>query len=111
LILKLRGIDSISEVQNRVGAEVSVSEEQIPPALQGTFYTFHLKGCVVITADGDLVGTVSDVLDSGGAPILKVDGKNGEILIPFAEVYLRNIDLGQRRIEVELPEGLRDLNT
>ena len=110
LILKLRGIDSISEVENRVGAEVSVSEDQIPPALQGTFYTFHLKGCVVITTDGESVGMVTDVLDNGGTPILKVDGQDGEVLIPFAQAYLRDIDLGQRRIEVDLPEGLRDLN-
>jgi 16S rRNA processing protein RimM len=79
--------------------------------LQGTFYTFHLKGCVVTTTDGESVVTVTDVLDNGGTPILKVDGKDGEILIPFAQAYLRKIDLGQRRMEVELPEGLRDLNT
>jgi len=111
LILKLRGIDSISEVESRIGAEVSVSEAQIPPATQGTFYTFHLKGCVVVTAEGESIGTVTDVLDNGGTPILKVDGNDGEILIPFADAYLRDIDLGQRRIEVDLPEGLRDLNT
>jgi 16S rRNA processing protein RimM len=110
LVLKLRGIDSISEVEQRVGSELSVSEEQIPPALQGTFYTFHLKGCIVVTADGETVGRVTDVLDSGGTPILKVDGNDGETLIPFAQAYLRNVDLGQHRIEVDLPEGLRDLN-
>jgi 16S rRNA processing protein RimM len=110
LILKLRGIDSISEVERRVGSELSVSEEQIPPALQGTFYTFHLKGCFVVTMRGSRVGQVADVLDSGGTPILKVDGQDGEILIPFAEAFLRKVDLGQRRIEVALPEGLRDLN-
>ena len=41
---------------------------------------------------------------------MKVDGKDGEILIPFAQSFLRKVDLGQRRIEVELPEGLLDLN-
>jgi ribosomal 30S subunit maturation factor RimM len=41
---------------------------------------------------------------------LKVDGNEGEVLIPFAQAYLRKVDLGQRRIEVELPEGLADLN-
>jgi len=41
---------------------------------------------------------------------LKVDGKAGEILIPFAQSYLRKVDLGERRIEVDLPEGLQDLN-
>jgi len=63
-----------------------------------------------VAADGESLGTVTEVLDSGGAHILKVDGKAGEILIPFAQSYLRKVDLGERRIEVDLPEGLQDLN-
>ena len=110
LVLKLRGIDSISDVERRVGAELGIREEDLPPAEEGLFYTFHLKGCTVIAADGETLGSVTDVLDSGGTHILKVDGKDGEILIPFAQSYLRKIDLGQRRIEVDLPEGLLDLN-
>jgi len=110
LILKLQGIDSISQVEFLVGAELGVSEEQLPPAEEGLFYTFKLRGCDVVAADGKSLGTVSEVLDSGGTHILKVDGAGGEILIPFAQPYLRRVDVGQRRIEVDLPEGLVDLN-
>ena len=109
LILKLRGIDSIAEVEIRVGAELEIEESELPPAEEGLFYTFHLKGCTVVTK-GESLGIVTDVLDSGGTHTLKVDGKDGEILIPFAQSYLRKVDLGQRRIDVELPEGLLDLN-
>ena len=101
LILKLRGIDSISEVERWVGAELSVSEQELPSVEEGSFYTFHLKGCSVVTAEGESLGTVTDVMDSGGTHILQVDGKDGEILIPFAKPFLR---------KVELPEGLLDLN-
>ena len=110
LILKLQGIDSISQVEDLVGAELSVLKEQLPPAEEGLYYTFQLKGCSVVAANGELLGTVIDVLDSGGAHILKVDGANGEILIPFAESFLRKVDLEHRRIDVDLPEGLADLN-
>jgi ribosomal 30S subunit maturation factor RimM len=64
----------------------------------------------VLETDGHLLGVVTDVLDSGGTHILQVGGAQGEILIPFAQAYLRKVDLGQRRIEVVLPEGLADLN-
>src|SRR4029453_9485947 len=110
LILKLTGINTISQVEHLVGAELGVSEEQLPPTEEGLFYTFQLRGCEVVAAGGESLGTVTEVLDSGGTHILKVDGKHGEILIPFAQFYLRNVDLGQRRIEVDLPEGLADLN-
>jgi 16S rRNA processing protein RimM len=110
LILKLYGIDSIAKAEGLVGAELGVLEEDLPPAEDGLYYTFQLKGCAVTAADGKSLGTVTDVLDSGGTHILKVDGNEGEVLIPFAQAYLRKVDLGQRRIEVELPEGLADLN-
>ena len=110
LILKLRGIDGVSAAEKLVGAELGILEDNVPPAAEGSYYTFQLKGCTVAEAEGRSLGIVTDVLDSGGTHILKVDGSDGEILIPFAQVYLRKVDLGQRRIEVVLPEGLTDLN-
>ena len=77
------------------------------------FTSLYPKGSVVKMPIGHMEGNYTappDVLDSGGTPILKVDGHDGEILIPFAEAFLRKVDLGQRRIEMALPEGLRDLN-
>jgi len=109
-ILKLRGVNSISEVERLVGAELAIPEKDLPPVTEGSFYTFQLKGCQIVVESGETLGTVIDVLDSGGTPILKVEGKDGEILIPFAQSFLREMDLGQRRIEMSLPEGLRDLN-
>jgi 16S rRNA processing protein RimM len=110
-ILKLSGIDSIDDVERRIGAELNVREDELPQEREGTFYTFHLKGSTVTTVRGDTLGIVTDFLDSGGTPLLKVDGKGGEVLIPFAWSYLRKIDRAQRSIEVDLPEGLLDLNT
>ena len=82
----------------------------MPEPEEGSYYTFDLKGCQVFAAGGDYIGIVTDVMDSGGNRILKVDREEEETLIPFAESYLKSIDLDQRRIEVDLPEGLRDLN-
>jgi len=42
--------------------------------------------------------------------LLVVQGKSGEILVPFAKSYLRKIDLEGRRVEMALPKGLLDLN-
>ena len=64
----------------------------------------------MVTTDGQDVGIVMDVLESGGNEILKVDRDNKETLIPFAETYIKRIDPDQQRIEVDLPEDLRDLN-
>jgi 16S rRNA processing protein RimM len=65
----------------------------------------------VFTADGECVGTVTDVVETGGGEILQVDNDNREILIPFAQSYIKDIDPEAGKIEVDLPEDLRNLNT
>jgi 16S rRNA processing protein RimM len=109
-IVKFRGINAISEAEKYVGAEIKIPAGDLPRLEEGFYYTFQLKGCQVFAADGDYIGIITDVLDSGGAEILKVDRGDEETLIPFAESYLKSIDLDRRRVEVDLPEGLRDLN-
>lgn len=109
-VIKFRGIDSISEAEKHIGNEIKIAEDELPALEEGTFYTFQLKGCQVFTTGGELIGTVTDVLDAGGTEILKVDCDAEETLIPFAESFMKCIDTDQRRIEVELPEGLRGLN-
>ena len=109
-IAKFRGIDSISEAEKYVGCEIKIPSEALPPPREGWFYTFQLRGCQVFGTGGELIGTVTDVLDAGGAEILQVDHENKEVLIPFAQSYMKTIDLDRRTIVVDLPEDLRDLN-
>lgn len=109
-VIKLRGIDTISDAERYIGSEIRIPASELSAPREGWFYTFQLKGCRVFAADGELIGTVTDVLDSGGTEILKVDRENEETLIPFAQAYLKKIDVAGRRIEVDLPEGLRGLN-
>ena len=108
-VLKIKGIDSVSDAEKIVGGEIRMRANELLPPGEGSFYTFQLKGCRVYDRD-EYLGAISDVLDMGGAEILKVDRDNDEILIPFARAYLKKIDLDQRRIDVDLPEGLRDIN-
>jgi 16S rRNA processing protein RimM len=105
----MRGIDSMSEAEKYVGAELRIRRNELLPAPDGSFYTFDLRGCSVFS-NGECIGLITDVLDLGGPQILKVERDEQETLIPFAQSYLVKVDLEQRRIDVILPEGLRDLN-
>jgi 16S rRNA processing protein RimM len=107
--------NSISDAEKLVGLEVQIplSERISLPA--GSFYVSDLIGCGVNERDsGKLIGQVRDVQFPGeelkGTPLLEVDSASGELLIPLAEEICVRIDTAARRIEVVLPEGLRDLN-
>ena len=82
------------------------------PALEAAlFYETDLVGCRVETTDGRLVGEVRRVEGAPGASVLAVDGQaGGEVLVPLAEDICRVIDPAARRIVIDPPAGLLELN-
>jgi len=111
LIFKFKGIDSISDAERLSGAEVSIPFEQRDPVGEGEYYQTDLVGCEVFDPTGRRLGTVEAFEETGGTPLIEVRTEDGkQILIPFARSICTRIDVAQRRIEVNLPEGLEDLN-
>jgi 16S rRNA processing protein RimM len=108
LIFKFRGVDTISDAELLTGAEVRVPLDQRTPLEPGEFFQDDLVGCQVVDRrTGQPLGSVSGWQDGGGSGLLVV---NGDLLIPFARSICVEIDPAARRIAVELPEGLKDLN-
>jgi 16S rRNA processing protein RimM len=107
LIFKFRGIDTISDAERLAGAEVRVPISQRVGLEENEFFQSELVGCdVVDRRSGESVGRVTGWEDGGGSGLLQVGG----LLIPFARAICVEIDPASRRITVELPEGLKDLN-
>ncbi len=112
LVLKFAGVDSISAAGELAGLDVAVTPDRRVPLDEGAYYVADLVGCgVVEKGTGTPVGVVAGWEDFGGPLLLRVEtGAGKEILIPFARAICVSIDPEAKRIEVELPEGLRDLN-
>ena len=110
LVLKFVGVDSISDAEELAGYELQVPSSERAELEPGWSYISDLAGCVVFDGDRE-VGNVSDVqLGAGEAPVLIVKSDAQTYEIPYAEAYLKRVDLAQRRIEMQLPEGLLDVN-
>jgi 16S rRNA processing protein RimM len=110
-IFKFRGVDSIGDAEKLAGQEVCVPVSERFELPEGEYYYSDLIGCrMVECGSGEMVGTVTGWQECGGAPVL-LEVNGGDILVPFAAAILKNIDLAARRIEVDLPEGLKDLNS
>jgi 16S rRNA processing protein RimM len=109
MILKFAGVDSITDAEKLAGWEVQVpAAERV--ALEGAaVYVSDLIGCKVIER-GEELGTIVDLDDRTGTPVLTVKTPQGELLVPFATEICRVIDTDRKVVEVELPEGLRELN-
>lgn len=93
-----------------MGKEILLPEEELQSLEEGTYYSFQIKGCAVYTKDGGHIGTVEDVLFISGNDLLIVEKEDQEFLIPFAQSVCLEVDLEQKRIVIDPPEGLLDLN-
>jgi len=111
LVIKFKGIDTISDAELLAGLDVSIPVDQRAPAPEGEYYQSDLIGCEVVDAERRLLGVVEAWEETGGTPNLAVRAAGGrEILIPFANSICTKIDVAAKKIVVNLPEGLEDLN-
>jgi len=124
-VFHFEGVDSINDAEKLRGLEVQIRFEQRAELPSGSFFVTELIGCSVfevaaialpvssLAETPALLGKVRDVYFPGegqaGTPLLAVDTSRGELLVPLAEDICTSIEIAARRIEVRLPEGLREL--
>lgn len=113
-IFHFAGVDSINDAETLRGLEVQVPFDERTELPQDRHYVDELVGCEVWEQGSDVpLGAVCKVQNTGSAAeswLLTVDTPRGELLIPLAAEICFRIDTAAHRIEVRLPEGLRDLN-
>jgi len=129
-VFHFEGVSSINDAEKLRGLEIQIPFEQRVALPVGKYFVTDLIGCSVfelpltqpvvssspcpLPEAPTLLGAVRDVFFPGesqpGTPLLAVDTSTGELLIPLAEDICTRIDTTSRRIEVLLPEGLRDSN-
>jgi 16S rRNA processing protein RimM len=109
-VVQFEGFDSIDDVERLAGLELRVPEETLRPLGEGVYYQHQLIGCVVATAAGERIGEVARVEGGAAGSLLAIDGAKGEILIPLAQDICTAVDIAGKRITVDLPEGLLELN-
>ena len=106
-VLKFEGVDSIDAAETYRGLELRIGLDEVEALPKGSYYHYQLKGLKVEDPRGRPLGTAADVLVTGGeAPVLVVRGvSGGEVLIPMAEAFIREVDLDHGRIVAVDPEA------
>jgi 16S rRNA processing protein RimM len=113
MVLKFEGVDSIEEAEKLLRAEIQIPAGERAELEDGACYVSELLGCLVVDAgSAGEIGRVADVnFGAGEAPLLIVNNPEGrEFMIPFVESFLRKLDLTGKRIEMQLPEGMLELD-
>ena len=109
-VVGFEGFARIEDVERLAGLELRVPEDTLQPLETGSFYHHQLVGCRVELKDGTVVGDVERVEGGIGGSRLVVAGRAGEILVPLASAICVDIDVAAKRIRIDPPEGLLELN-
>jgi 16S rRNA processing protein RimM len=111
MVLKFEGVDSIEEAETLLRSEIQIPASERAELEEGACFVSDLLGCLVLNAGAEL-GQVADVnFGAGAAPLLIVKNDGGqEYMIPFVESFTTKLDLKGKRIEMQLPEGMLELD-
>lgn len=105
-IIRLQGCGSREDAARLRGSMLEVERSSVPPAPDGAYYQFELVGCRCRDAEAGELGTVISVVEDGGGLLLEVAEGESAVMVPFVAAFIERIDIGERRIELKLPEGL-----
>lgn len=111
VILKFKGIDNINDIEKYKGKSLYVTREHAVKLKKDEYFIADLIGMRAVTEEGEELGTIQDVLQTGANDvyIIKKDGED-ELLVPAIKDCVKNVDIEGGVMTLHLLEGLRDIN-
>lgn len=106
VLLKLDGYPTRTEAEALRNELLQVPEDEAIPLEEGEYFLHQLQGLEVVTEEGQTLGRLSDVLETGANNVFVVDGPAGQHLIPDIPDVVREIDIDAGRIVIRPLPGL-----
>ncbi len=104
-IARFAGVADRDQAQALAGRLLAVPRDALPPLEVGReYYWRDLIGVEVVDTGGRSLGHVDHLLETGANDVLVVTGGEREVLVPFVEQVVLEVDLAARRIRVDWPE-------
>ncbi len=108
-LLQFKEMPSLNEVEHLRNMVIKVPEEDLGELEEDEFYFHEIIGCEVVSEDGELIGTVKEILTPGANDVWVVARKGKkDALIPYIASVVKDININEKKIEIDLMEGLID---
>ena len=105
-LLSFKEINNRNQAEALIGAEIFIPKAALPQLDNGSFYWFDLVGMAVYTTEDVYLGRIESIIETGSNDVYVVKDKRKEVLIPALESIVISVDLEQKRMQVDPPEGL-----
>lgn len=108
-LIRFEGFESIDDVEHLKGLDLKIKEEQLPILGEREYHYNEIIDCIMYTTDNDEIGKVVNILSPGANDVWVVENDEGkEYLIPFIDDVVKTIDVDNKKVTIELMEGLLD---
>lgn len=109
VILKFKGIDNINDVEKYRQKELYVTRENAIKLQKDEYFLADLVGLKVVTDEGEDLGEVTDVIQTGANDVYVIECADGEeILVPAIKECILNVDIEAGQMDIHLLPGLRE---
>lgn len=109
VILKFKEYNNINDIERYKGKDLYVSRENAVPLEEDEYYIADLIGCKVVTDEGNDLGELIDVMQTGANDVYVVKTKDkGEVLLPYIDDCILAIDIENKEIKAHIMPGLLD---
>lgn len=109
VLVAFDGVDSPEAVRELSNWTIEIPDEEARTPDDGEYFLHDLVGMQLVDAAGNACGEVIDAYEGGGGILLNVRRGGGTFEVPFAAEICKEIDVGAKRIVVDIPEGLDEI--
>ena len=108
VIVKFKGIDNINDIDRYKGKDLLVTRENALPLEEGEYYLADIIGANVYTEDGNLFGSLEDVIETGANLVYSVQHEGKEVLLPVIDDCVKEVNVEEKKVIVHIMKGLLD---
>lgn len=106
VILYLKGYDNINKVEHWKNCHIFIDRSQRKTLEEDTYFIQDLIGLEVKSEQEGSLGVLEDVIQAGSNEVYVIRGPYGEVMIPAAKEFIKEVDIDRGTMRVELIEGM-----
>lgn len=107
VILKFKEIDNINDIERYKRCPLLVERKDAVELKEDEYFIADMIGIQVETEDGEVFGTLKDVMETGANDVYVIDTEeHGEVLVPAIKECILDVDVENRKMTIHLMDGL-----
>lgn len=104
--LKLKDIDDMDKAESFKDTYISIVEDQLRVLPENSYYLFDLEGMDVYSNNGDYIGKISEVYQTGANDVYEVKNNKNSYLIPAIKDVVKSVNVQDKKMIINVIEGL-----